>query len=137
MADIHKVGIDEEALLAGALAVTGRDAAAADMFLRDPHAHAFVAVEDDAPIGFAYGYELIRPEGFWMLVLSALAVEDEHRRRGVGRELLDAFVAFARSKGHRKMWLFTDAGNDAARRLYEGAGGERNDSAAGYWWVFE
>jgi ribosomal protein S18 acetylase RimI-like enzyme len=72
-----------------------------------------------------------------MLVLYEIAVEEAYRREGVGRELLDGFVGFARSKGHRKMWLFTEAGNAAAQRLYEGAGGERDDTSVGYWWVFE
>jgi hypothetical protein len=35
------------------------------------------------------------------------------------------------------MWLFTDAGNAAAKRLYADAGGEREDGDVGYWWVFE
>lgn len=46
-----------------------------------------------------------------------------------------AFVALARSKGHQKMWLLTDAGNEAARRLYERAGGDPTEKL-GYWWVF-
>ena len=71
-----------------------------------------------------------------MVVLQRLEVIDEARASGVGRELLDAFVAFARGKEHRAMWLATDAGRDAARRIYPGAGGERHDDGS-YWWVFE
>jgi ribosomal protein S18 acetylase RimI-like enzyme len=137
MAEISKVDAEDHALLSAALVAVGRDAPAADMFLDDPHAHAFVALDDGAPVGVAYGYEMVRPEGFWMLLLYEIGVVEEARRQGVGRQLLDAFVAMARSKGHRKMWLFTDAGNDAARRLYAGAGGERNEGSVGFWWVFE
>ena len=54
----------------------------------------------------------------------------------LGRDLLDAFAAFARAKGLDAMWLATDAGRDAARRIYPGAGGERHDDGS-YWWVFE
>jgi GNAT superfamily N-acetyltransferase len=96
-----------------------------------------VALEGDAPVGFAYGFEVLRPEGFWTLLLSRTEMTESARRHGVGRELLGAFVSFARAKGHRKMWLFTDAGNEAAQRLYPEAGGDRNEGGMSYWWVFE
>ncbi len=111
------------------------DAVAPDLFLDDPRTHAFVAVDGDAVVGWCYGYELLRPEGRWMMFMQGIDVVPERRREGVGRELLDTFVEVARSKGHQKMWLFVDAGNDAARRLYEGAGGDHNEKL-GYWWVF-
>ena len=136
MAEIRKLEAHEDALLAAALAAVDRPAAAADLFLNDPRCHAFIATESGRPVGFAYGTEMLRPEGFWMVVLQRLEVIDEARASGVGRELLDAFVAFARSKDHRSMWLSTDAGPDAARRIYPSAGGERSDAGA-YWWVFE
>jgi len=136
MADIRKLEPHEDDALAAALAAVGRGAAAADLFLSDPRCHAFVAVDDGRPIGFAYGNEMLRPEGFWVVVLQRLEVIEPARASGVGRELLDAFVAFARSKDHRAMWLSTDAGPDAARRIYPSAGGERSDAGT-YWWVFE
>jgi GNAT superfamily N-acetyltransferase len=133
--DIRELGSGDEELLHRALrAFEDVDAAAPDLFLNDPRTHAFVAIDGDDVIGWCFGYELFRPEGRWMMVLSGIDVRQERRREGVGRELLDRFVGLARSKGHAKMWLLTDAGDDVARRLYEGAGdsGER----LGYWWVF-
>jgi GNAT superfamily N-acetyltransferase len=111
------------------------DAAAPDLFLADPLTHAFVAMDGDSVIGWCHGYELFRPEGRWMMFMSGIEVLQERRREGVGRALLDRFVALARSKGHAKMWLLTDAGNDVARRLYEGAGAGPTEKL-GYWWVF-
>ena len=64
-----------------------------------PHAHAFVAIDGGEVVGCAYGYELFRPDGFWM-VLYELGVAETYRRQGLGRDLLDEFVAFARAKGH-------------------------------------
>ena len=138
MTEIRKLGTDDRDLLNDAVRLL-RDSASPvpEMFLADQRAHAFVALEGEAVVGAAYGYELLRPEGFWMVLMYEIGVAEPYRRAGVGRELLDAFVGFARSKGHRKMWLFTDAGNEAAQRLYEGAGGERNDMNVGYWWMFE
>ena len=41
---------------------------------------------------------------------------------GIGRALLDRAVAFCRAAGHRRVELWTFAGLDAARHLYEAAG---------------
>ncbi len=126
---------DEELLERALLEFTGESSAAPDMFLSDPRTYAFVALEGEDVVGWCYGYELFRPEGRWMMFLKQIDVVEERRREGIGRELLDRFVGFARSKGHAKMWLLTDAGNEAARRLYEGAGGDPTEKL-GYWWVF-
>lgn len=134
--EIRELGPGDEELLHRAVrAFRDVDAAAPDLFLEDPRSHAFVAVDGGEVIGWCFGYELFRPEGRWMMLLYQIDVIEARRREGAGRQLLDAFVAVARSKGHQKMWLLTDAGNDAARRLYEGAGG-RPTEKLGYWWVF-
>ena len=134
--EIRRLGPDEEDLLRAAVRLLhDAEVPAPDLFLRDPRTHTFVAIDDGSVVGAAYGYELLRPEGRWIMLLCEIGVVEPQRRRGVGRALMDAFVAFARSKGHTKMWLFTDAGNEAARRLYEGAGGEPSETL-GYWWVF-
>lgn len=137
--EFRELGPGDEALLDEALTVfKGRPSAAPDLFLADGRSHAFVALQGDRVLGWAYGHELLRPEGRWMMLLYDLEVAEDARQRGIGRALLEKFVEFARSKGHMKMWLFTDAGNEAARRLYEGAGGERSPwDDQGYWWVFE
>jgi len=136
MVEIRKLEPLEDDLLAAALAAVDRPAAAVDLFLSDPRCHAFIATDGGRPVGFAYGTEMLRPEGYWTVVLQRLEIIEAARASGVGRELLDAFVAFARSKDHRSMWLATDAGRDAARRIYPDAGGERHDDGS-YWWVFE
>ena len=138
MTEVRKLDADDVDLLDAAIKIL-RDhgSPAPEMFLRDPHAHAFVATDGGEVVGCAYGYELFRPDGFWMVLLYELGVAEPYRRQGLGRDLLDEFVAFARAKGHSRMWLFTDAGDAAARRLYAGAGGERRTDSMGYWWVFE
>ncbi len=44
------------------------------------------------------------------------------RGGGYGRRLLDAAIAFADARGHEETHLWTFAGLDAARRLYERSG---------------
>jgi GNAT superfamily N-acetyltransferase len=133
--DILELGPGDEALLARAIRTfRDLDAAAPDLFLQDPRTHAFVARDGDEVIGWCYGYELLRPEGRWMMLLQRIEVVPERRREGAGRQLLEAFVALAHAKGHHSMWLYVDAGSGAAHRLYERADGA--NEKLGSLWVF-
>jgi ribosomal protein S18 acetylase RimI-like enzyme len=49
-------------------------------------------------------------------------VAAQHRRRGVGRALVDAAAAWARVMGAQQLELDVTSNNEAAIRLYEGAG---------------
>jgi ribosomal protein S18 acetylase RimI-like enzyme len=68
---------------------------------------AWVRLDDDAPES-AHLYQM------W--------VSADHRRRGVGRALVDTAVAWARAMSARRMELDVTSNNEAAIRLYEGAG---------------
>ena len=54
--------------------------------------------------------------------LRLLLIEPKARGRGLGRRLLATSLAFARSKGYRKVVLWTQSNLAAARHLYEAAG---------------
>jgi GNAT superfamily N-acetyltransferase len=56
------------------------------------------------------------------------------RGRGVGRALLDESLAFARASGRDGIFLWTFAGLDAARRLYDDAGLRLVEEHAGDTW---
>ncbi len=49
-------------------------------------------------------------------------LSDEHRGRGIGRLLMGEAVEFCRRAGFRRVFLWTFAGLDAARHLYEAWG---------------
>jgi ribosomal protein S18 acetylase RimI-like enzyme len=55
-------------------------------------------------------------------MISGIAVAAGHRRRGVGRALVDAAAAEARARGATRLTLRVLAPNSDARDLYESAG---------------
>ena len=93
--------------------------------LNKPAIAVLVAVSGDSVIGYAYagveGYDYMSlrgPAG----VLHDIVVDPEHRGRGVGRLLLDAALAFMKSRGVPRVVLNTAQGNAAAQRLFAKAG---------------
>ncbi|WP_426507384.1 GNAT family N-acetyltransferase [Dactylosporangium sp. McL0621] len=69
------------------------------------------------------GYHLARPDASSMLYLHRLEVASEHRRQGIGRALLRAFMSAGAQAGATKMFFTTGQGNARARALYESLGG--------------
>ncbi|HXZ55483.1 MAG TPA: GNAT family N-acetyltransferase [Burkholderiales bacterium] len=51
--------------------------------------------------------------------LRSFIVEDSHRGRGLREKLIREALDFCRGAGHRRVFLTTFAGLDAARKLYE------------------
>jgi ribosomal protein S18 acetylase RimI-like enzyme len=51
-----------------------------------------------------------------------MALEPDYRDRHLGRWLLTELITLAKSRGHRRMSLEVDAGNDRGRHLYESLG---------------
>jgi ribosomal protein S18 acetylase RimI-like enzyme len=96
--------------------------------LEDPDMAVLVADEKGEVVGYAYaaveGYDYMAlrgPAG----VLHDIVIDPEHRRRGVGRLLLDAALEFFRSRGVARVVLSTAEQNEAAQRLFASAGFRR------------
>ncbi|GAB3948040.1 hypothetical protein GCM10029976_078400 [Kribbella albertanoniae] len=60
-------------------------------YLDSPGTLAFVAADPEV-LGWCWGYHLPRPDGTSMLYLHQFAVDENHRRRGIGKGLLRAFM---------------------------------------------
>ncbi|WP_417309019.1 GNAT family N-acetyltransferase [Devosia sp.] len=117
-----------EALLAAPMAFGsdhGREVALSDADWRHrlEHDHVFGAFAAGRLVGtstfFADVAEKMRHRGH----LVAVYVRDDARGMGVGRALVDAVIAVARSQV-LQLYLSVTVGNDAALRLYEAAGFE-------------
>ncbi len=72
------------------------------------------------------------PEG--LLHLRWFILGDGERGRGVGRALLDESLSFARATRRPGVYLWTFAGLDAARRLYDAAGFRLAEEHVGATW---
>lgn len=103
-------------------------------FLASPGCLAYGAFVEESIVGSAWGYHLPRPDGPPMLLLYSLHVDEAHRRRGIGTALVEAFRAHAERDGCRKLWLTTEASNQPAQRLYDGAGGRARPASVFYEW---
>ncbi|NED94170.1 GNAT family N-acetyltransferase [Phytoactinopolyspora alkaliphila] len=99
------------------------DAGAGEVYSEAPGTLTFVASAGTTIYGWAWGYHLVRPDDSSMLYLHQIEVDESHRRKGIGRELLRAFMATGAAAGATKMFLTTGADNFAARSLYEAMGG--------------
>jgi ribosomal protein S18 acetylase RimI-like enzyme len=59
------------------------------------------------------------------MFLCELAVDEEFRRRGIGRALAAALAGLARQRGCYGMFVLTDDDNPAAQATYLAAGAAR------------
>lgn len=95
-------------------------------FLSRPEALVLVAEAEGALVGWAYGHELIHPDGERTMLLYALDVAEPNQRQGHGRALVEAFVESAEARSCTEVWVPTDDENPPALRTYEAAGGQRD-----------
>ena len=98
---------------------------ATSRFLTDPNHHLLIAYDDGVPVGFVSGVEVTHPDKGTEMFLYELGVAADHRRRGVGRNLVERLAGIASNRGCYGMWVLTDAANTAALATYERAGANR------------
>ena len=91
---------------------------------RFPHAAVLVADEDGRVVGRLSIARDRHPASAHVADLG-LMVAATHRRRGIGRALLEAAVEWARGAGVRKLELHVFPHNEPAIQLYEDFGFER------------
>jgi GNAT superfamily N-acetyltransferase len=67
----------------------------------------------------------------WFIMSDAL------RGQGIGHQLINAAVDFSRNKGHKRIYLWSFEGLDAARHLYEKVGFSLVEQRKGSQWGVE
>jgi RimJ/RimL family protein N-acetyltransferase len=99
---------------------------------RYPHAAVFVAEEDGRLVGRLSLARDHHPASHHVAALG-LMIAASHRRRGIGRALLEQALAWARDAGVRKLELHVFPWNEPAIALYEGFGFEREGLRRGHY----
>ena len=98
------------------------DAHWAATFLADPRHHLAVALDGGEVVGMASAVDYVHPDKAPQLWINEVGVAPSHRRRGIGRRLLEALLAHGRALGCTEAWLGTEPDNLPARALYERTG---------------
>lgn len=99
---------------------------------RHPDAAVFVAVDGDRVVGRLSLARDPHPASAHVADLGVM-VAISHRRRGIGRRLLDEAIAWARGAGVCKLELHVFPWNTAAVSLYERAGFVREGYRTGHY----
>lgn len=100
------------------------DRVAVSRYLAHPDHHVWLAYDGSRPVGFLRGTELLQVETRnRQFLLYEIAVDREHRRKGVARGLVRAMLRFLGTRGHVEAFVFTSPHNRAAVALYRSTGG--------------
>ncbi len=99
---------------------------------RHADAAVYVALDDEVVVGRLSLARDPHPASAHVADLG-LMVAATHRRRGIGRGLLEAAVNWARGSGIRKLELHVFPWNEPAIRLYESFGFEREGLRRGHY----
>nr|WP_205862585.1 ribosomal protein S18-alanine N-acetyltransferase [Planosporangium thailandense] len=91
--------------------------------------HYLVATSDDTVVGYA-GLAVNPPDEGWV---QNIAVRRDAQRHGLGRALLEALLAEAKTRGVRRTLLEVAVDNAPAQKLYAGYGFEPVGLRRGYY----
>lgn len=92
-------------------------------FINEKNAYGFIAKEKDKIVGFAYAYNLLRPDGKSMFYLHSIGMLPDYQNNGYGSALLSYIKEYSKSIGCNEMFFITDRGNPRACHVYEKLGG--------------
>ncbi len=90
--------------------------------LASPHGHYLVAVTETGTVVAYAG--LLSPRTSGQADIQTIAVVPAARRSGLGRALMNALLAEARTRGATEVFLEVRADNPGAKSLYDGLGFE-------------
>ena len=99
--------------------------------MEDIRHHLVVAIDDGLVVGFASGVHYVHPDKPSALWINEVALASTHRRRGLGKKLLQALFEVGRTHGCKTAWVLTYRNNAAATALYSSVGGREGADDSG------
>ena len=95
----------------------------ADQFLRNESNYLIAAMDGDEPVGFILAYALRRTDGpSAKLLIYEIEVGPEHRRRGIGTELIRHALEWVEKKEMISAFVLTNHSNQAAVEFFKSTG---------------
>jgi ribosomal protein S18 acetylase RimI-like enzyme len=110
------------------------DRESTEKFLRQGNHHLCIAYLDDEPAGFISGVEITHPDKGTEMLLYELGVDEDFRRRGIGRALVVALRDLARARGCTGVWVAVDDDNEPAVAMYRKLGPDEEARTLIPWW---
>jgi ribosomal-protein-alanine acetyltransferase len=101
--------------------------------LGSPHTYYLAAIDPSAQRDLVGYGGLLAPAASGEADIQTLAVAPDARRQGLGRRIVNALLAEARSRGVREVFLEVRADNPNARALYDSLGFEQIAIRARYY----
>lgn len=95
-----------------------------EAYLAQPTNRLLLAIEEradgDLVVGQCAAVLHLHPDKVTELYVDELGTASTHRRRGIGRRLMEEMLEWGRELGCGEGWLGTELDNRPARALYEG-----------------
>lgn len=107
-------------------------------FIHHPSIVCFACVDDEKAVGYVYAYRLPRMDnGNDILDIYHLFVNENYRRQGIARKLMEMMLNYAEEEKIHYALLLTGSSFTAARKLYESLGGYNHPEfkETYYWYI--
>lgn len=89
-----------------------------EAFLGDPRHIMYLAVDNNVVVGMASAVEYFHPDKPPQIWINEVGVALSHRKRGIGRQLVQELVASAKDRSCVYAWLGTSTDNVAAQACF-------------------
>jgi len=95
-------------------------------FIKDHHNYGFIVKVGNKAVGFAYAYDLLRPDKKKMLYLHSIGLLPDYQNQGLGTKMLEYIIKYAEKHDFSECFVITDKGNESACHVYEKLGGKNH-----------
>ena len=124
--DIHLLAPDNAGLLskvATDVFDNAIDSQQLQAFIEDDRHLLVFATDGDTVVGMASAFEYFHPDKSPQMFINEVGVASTHRKRGIGRSLVEALIREAKSRGCVFAWLGTEADNQAGQACFSSVPG--------------